>query len=420
MGDMRNDIEKYLRGELSPAEMHALEKKALSDPFLADALEGATTLAPNDFAGDLKALRADIHGQKKTVVRLWPWIGRIAAGITIVGIVAYLILSKTSTSTDRIAQNKVSEKKDGSPRVDTVEVLPKSELPSESLPADRSNQDRIASRQAPARTGEQSAKPSGPAKSEDASEIETFAESEIASGIQSQSLPLKDDAAAASFSADSIEPLDKMVSYISSEPKKIITGTVIDAEDGRPLPGVNVTLAGTTIGAITNEEGIYKIVADSLESGLLFSYIGYEERKVDAGASNSVDVVLNPDVAQLSEVVVVGYGGTKRDDMDVTPIIEIAEPAGGRRAYRQYLEQNLKYPEQALNNKVEGRVTVQFTVEATGQMTNFKVLKGLGSGTEDEVIRLIREGPKWKPTRKNTEAVADKVKVRLKFTLPKK
>ena len=47
MGDLRNDIERYSKGELSPAEMHELERKALSDPFLADALEGyAHTATP--------------------------------------------------------------------------------------------------------------------------------------------------------------------------------------------------------------------------------------------------------------------------------------------------------------------------------------------------------------------------------------
>ena len=50
MADYKNDIDKYLRGEMTPAEMNALEKKALQDPFLADALEGAQQLSPGDFA----------------------------------------------------------------------------------------------------------------------------------------------------------------------------------------------------------------------------------------------------------------------------------------------------------------------------------------------------------------------------------
>jgi hypothetical protein len=47
-------------------------------------------------------------------------------------------------------------------------------------------------------------------------------------------------------------------------------------------------------------------------------------------------------------------------------------------------------------------------------------LKGIGYGCDEEVIRLIKEGPRWVPTRKNKEPVRDKVKVRLRFALPKK
>ncbi|MBT1686614.1 hypothetical protein [Dawidia soli] len=57
MADDHHDIERYLNGELSPAEMHALEKKALYDPFLADALEGAAQLAPAELSADLQQLQ---------------------------------------------------------------------------------------------------------------------------------------------------------------------------------------------------------------------------------------------------------------------------------------------------------------------------------------------------------------------------
>ena len=59
MADLKNDIEKYLRNELSPAERHALEKKALSDPFLADALEGGESFP--DFSTDVQKLNASLN-----------------------------------------------------------------------------------------------------------------------------------------------------------------------------------------------------------------------------------------------------------------------------------------------------------------------------------------------------------------------
>jgi TonB family protein len=100
--------------------------------------------------------------------------------------------------------------------------------------------------------------------------------------------------------------------------------------------------------------------------------------------------------------------------------MELATPEGGRKAFKQYLEKNLQYPEQALKNEVEGKVTVQFTIGMTGQLSDFKVIRGVGFGCEEEVIRLIKQGPKWSPTKKNEAPVKDRVRVRMRFSLPKK
>jgi hypothetical protein len=58
MRDWKTDIEKYKRGELTPAQMHALEKEALRDPFLADALEGADALDATTFSSDVNELQS--------------------------------------------------------------------------------------------------------------------------------------------------------------------------------------------------------------------------------------------------------------------------------------------------------------------------------------------------------------------------
>ena len=83
MADLNDDIKKYLKGELSPAEMHALEKKALNDPFLEDALTGAAQLDSESFDSDVKKLRASLEqriSQKPSkTISLWVWPARIAA-----------------------------------------------------------------------------------------------------------------------------------------------------------------------------------------------------------------------------------------------------------------------------------------------------------------------------------------------------
>ena len=61
----KNDIEKYLQGELTSAEMHALEKEALSDPFLAEALDGVEQTGADNFLYDLHQLNRSVHDRMR-------------------------------------------------------------------------------------------------------------------------------------------------------------------------------------------------------------------------------------------------------------------------------------------------------------------------------------------------------------------
>lgn len=92
-----------------------------------------------------------------------------------------------------------------------------------------------------------------------------------------------------------------------------ITGQVTDAEDGSPIPGVNVTIKGTTNGTITDFDGNFKISALP-EDFLLFSYIGYETQEVAVGNLNKILIQLNATDVGIGEVVVIGYGKVKKSD----------------------------------------------------------------------------------------------------------
>jgi hypothetical protein len=81
MGSLQDDIIKYKKGELGPKEMHALEKKALNDPFLAEALEGLETISFQDLNHDVEELNRRILKEKKTIL-FTPL--RIAAGLILV------------------------------------------------------------------------------------------------------------------------------------------------------------------------------------------------------------------------------------------------------------------------------------------------------------------------------------------------
>src|SRR5260221_1659116 len=86
-------------------------------------------------------------------------------------------------------------------------------------------------------------------------------------------------------------------------PTRTIMGKVTSADDGSALPGVNVLLKGTATGSVTDSQGNYLIAAPDQSGVLVFSFIGLQTKEVEIGTKNRIDVSLEMDVKQLSEVV---------------------------------------------------------------------------------------------------------------------
>jgi hypothetical protein len=90
-----------------------------------------------------------------------------------------------------------------------------------------------------------------------------------------------------------------------------VTGRVTDARDGTPLPGVSVLVSGTSIGTITSPDGTYRVTLPQNASTLTFSFVGMETQVIPI-TSNQIDVSLQSSMVDLEEVVITGYGSTKR------------------------------------------------------------------------------------------------------------
>ncbi|MBK7133965.1 MAG: TonB-dependent receptor [Bacteroidales bacterium] len=106
--------------------------------------------------------------------------------------------------------------------------------------------------------------------------------------------------------------------------EKTVTGKVT-AEGEGPIPGVNVTVQGTTIGAITGLDGSYSLKVPGPSSVLVFSSVGYLTQQATVGTQTVIDVVIESDVRALSEVVVTGYTAQRRRDL--TGSVGVVEPA---------------------------------------------------------------------------------------------
>ena len=89
---------------------------------------------------------------------------------------------------------------------------------------------------------------------------------------------------------------------------RVITGTVTSADDGTTLPGVSVTVKGTTMGTITNIDGVYNLNVPENAQTLVFSFVGMKTTEQDIKGQSVINVALSPDVLGIDEVVVVGYG----------------------------------------------------------------------------------------------------------------
>ncbi|MCF2520652.1 M56 family metallopeptidase [Dyadobacter sp. CY351] len=100
-----------------------------------------------------------------------------------------------------------------------------------------------------------------------------------------------------------------------------------------------------------------------------------------------------------------------------TVVEEQPEFPGGQQAMFQFLGRKIKYPTVAAKNNVQGRVFLQFIVTTSGDVRDIKVLKGIGSGCDEEAARVLALFPKWKPGRQNGEPVNVKYHLPVNFQL---
>lgn len=93
-----------------------------------------------------------------------------------------------------------------------------------------------------------------------------------------------------------------------------ITGTVKSSDLDDVLPGATVLVKGTNIGTATNIDGKFTISA-AADATLVFSSIGYIPQEVKVGNQTSIQITLTPDITNMEEVVVIGYGTVKKRDL---------------------------------------------------------------------------------------------------------
>ncbi len=215
-----------------------------------------------------------------------------------------------------------------------------------------------------------------------------------------------------------------------SEKSVIVEGTIIDDATGQPIIGASIIIQNTNNGTITDLDGKFKIETNP-KSVLVFSYIGKETYSVTVTEENIKSMKKSPirlkdDVQETDEIVVVGYGTQKeipqtstspKDEITFFIVEQMPEYPGGMSELMKYVARNIKYPADALREKKQGRVIVQFIVGKDGYTSDFKVMKSVSPSLDAEAIRVLANMPKWTPGMQRGEAVPVKYTVPVTFKL---
>lgn len=463
-------LKRYLKGQMSPSEAHAFEREALDDPFLSDAIEGYEQSGTEAF-DDLQSLKVKLAPQTK---KKFAWV-RIAASVALLLTATFVIyyLQDSVAPEKELAMEEAPTEENAELVPDTIKIDSEEEIESD---FGDDNQDQFALQENELEEVEGSDSKELAVAEPTTSEIEIDDEDialdeDLASGLVAETTPIQSvnrkevdltmadpggepaieqtdmtemlqgqvagvqvefdssEDFAATMRSKSVIAVDasyfqkKADSAVDQNPIKIrgtasipnrsgptLRGQVTD-DTGEGLPGVNVLIKGTTTGTQTDINGYYSL--EKTEGMVLvFSYVGFESNEVEVGARTIIDITMGG-ATELQEVVTVGYGASQGSSTS----FESAKPRGGNKALKDFIKNNLRYPDAARENEIEGTVVLQLTIDIDSSISNIDIKKSLGYGCDEEAIRLVEEGPTWSAARKDGNRVEDKVKIKVKFKL---
>ncbi|HRG23998.1 MAG TPA: carboxypeptidase-like regulatory domain-containing protein [Chitinophagaceae bacterium] len=446
------DIEKYQQGLLSPAEAHAMEKAALEDPFLADAMEGyadaGTTLQAD--LEDLKKRLAQRTEEKATVIPLggagkssFPFM-RAAVMIGVLagaGTLAYLFMFKGKEQP--IAQAKQeknipaavvtdSGKSNAKPVLTATDSTIQTGSSNGIVNTEKQtstlyfNQDSI-----PAKDEKKLADKEGTAAAVASEELVAVndelkdlakstrwkatdlerkraesAKKENGSGFiaipaPGKAAPAASDQAKAKAVSPAVASKTEESNFLKTN---IFRGRVTDGMNFG-VPFAKVTNTDDNVGTYTDARGYFNLTSPDSVLHVQVRSIGFENNASQLRYSvPNNQVILQNDSRSLNALVINNQRANsfRRSDNNNTRLEEPV-PADGWENYDTYLSNNLVMPEEYRNKPTTTAtaVEVSFEVDAKGEPVNIRVEKSLCDKCDKEAIRLIKEGPKWKQNARN-------------------
>jgi TonB family protein len=434
------DIEKYWKGKLSATEMHTMEKAAMDDPFLADALEGYKDAS----LADLDSLKERLDKRVGALVPIlnlkrkrFTWVRAAAAIIIIIGIgllVQQLVFNDRNRNSIADLEKKERQSESAANKnsinpdsiKDSIQGDVKSQSASDTLEPRKKisvtmNSDNYAftPRDTIRKThwsdtalkkGETETIPAGTAQAiASAERKDELAKEKVdfKTTIDDSTKTLNDKkfstaSSVAKPNANQEYFYKRNVGVSGPELNNKYNYRVVDAQKN-PVPFANVLNTGDNIGTYTDIRGNFNLVSSDSVLNVQIRSLGYNAAnyKLVPSTVQSGDLVLKEDerketFAQNKKVV----SSLSRKDS-----AEIEEPEVGWGNYNTYVANNIQIPENVRPKNTRSDVELSFDIDKTGQPINIKVTRSSQcKECDEEAKRLLKEGPKWKRKGKKSKA----------------
>jgi hypothetical protein len=413
----------YIQGKRHGKDANRLEREALNDPFLQDAIDGFDSV-PGDHIASINQLEEDMKRRisRKPRVFAYRWwaIGIAASIILVLGIGSLMhmemnvpkdtalrapkVIIPTKTNSDSVVHiNAFSQKTIARliPKKKAIKFIKTDtvveEVRSFSLNDSQQLSGMMSEIAAPVIINDRVS-----IKSQDSLGMKN-----IASNAESV---LQGKLAGVAVTTDKSPSFDSYKNKsIHSEMATLrksgkITGKVLD-ENGEPLIGATVNIKGYSGGTVTDTQGYFEIKTPVTgKEKLVAKYIGYNTKEI-ALTDNLNDIKLKPNDMALNEVVVVGYGTVKKSNMTGAIASIRSEKPFGENEFKTYYQ---NHRTMGLCNVERLVIKASFSIDKAGKPTDIKVDKASCPEMQQEFIKCLQNSPVW--TQKNR-----KVRIIIRF-----
>lgn len=401
------DFKRYHSGEMNDQEMHALEKAAMEDPFLADALDGFPNT--NSFEADITEIRSKLFPDKKNkkVIPLFSllnsqWL-KVAAIFILMAATGYFAWQFNNSNKeqpvskiekagqDNSALNSMEERvmRDSNQTIKSETLASSSKTFNNSIIEKGESKEDVVIENNPLKNNN-----NGYDRSLNYSTEKSAAVPERADQTK-ESKESDDDAKtiAPSVTWDANTNAKETASYN-------LKGKVID-DKGNPVPFAVISDKNSNTKVGTDADGKFTFKNSDSVAATTIAAVGYASSDEKLRSGREETIVLKPSSQELSEVVVTGISRSKKKPASAAGSavkrenLTQASVVGGMQLYKKYIKDSMRILEIDETEYEAGPVILSFRIKRDGTPYKIRVQQSLCDACDREAIRLLLNGPKW-------------------------